>query len=55
LQSGSFGAVLHLSLFHIFSHIDISEGGIWFNPLKKTYLIEERVQIGSIFWIYLHG
>jgi len=26
-QSGSFGAVLHLSLFHIFSHIDISEGG----------------------------
>jgi hypothetical protein len=28
LQSGSFGAVLHLSLFHIFSHIDISEGGI---------------------------
>jgi len=27
MQSGSFEAVLHLSLFHIFSHIDISEGG----------------------------
>lgn len=27
MQSDSFGAVLHLSLFHIFSHIDISEGG----------------------------
>ena len=27
MQSGSFEAVLHLSLFHIFSHIDISGGG----------------------------